>query len=116
MRLASAFPDDQKRVRDVAAEAQANLQLQASLRNALQTVPDPLVARATLADSLPHVPSGGQPRDVVAIFGGGTRMLRQLARISASVDGQLAEIALAVERGLAAGAGDRGREPQTAAR
>jgi hypothetical protein len=43
-------------------------------------------------------------------------MLRQLARISASVDGQLAEIALAVERGLAAGAGDRGREPQTAAR
>jgi len=116
IRLASAFPDDHKRVRDALGEANLNEQLQASLRRGLQNVPDPLAEGATLGDSLPRAAMGSQPRDAVSILEDCTRTLRQLARIGATVDGRLTEIAHAAERGLSVSDGEPGRKPKTAAR
>jgi Zn-dependent protease with chaperone function len=94
LRLAAANPNDQKRVRDAIDEADKNLPLQRNLRDALKTVPDPDTPATTLADSLRDEPAD---RNVARILADSNSMLRQLARASALLDGQLAEIALREE-------------------
>jgi Zn-dependent protease with chaperone function len=116
IRLASAFPDDEKRVVNALGEANTNEQLQVGLRSGLQNVPDPVAEHGTVADSLSRVATGGQPRTAVGILDDCTRMLRQLARVGAMVDGRLAEIALAAERTVPASGTQSSRTPKTAAR
>jgi len=115
IRLASVFPDDPKRARDAVSEANVNEQLQMGLRRDLQNIPDPFAENATLSDSLHRAPAGS-PRNAVTVLEEGMRLLRQLARIDAMVDGALAEFALAAERALSGTNRKLDAGPKTAAR
>jgi len=81
----------------------------------LQSIPDPLAENGTLADSLPRAPAGS-PRNAITVLEEGMRLLRQLARVDAMLDGRLAEFALAAERALAGSNGKVVADPKTAAR
>jgi hypothetical protein len=115
IRLASAFPEDEKRVVNALGEANANEQLQASLRSGLQNVPDPFAEQGTLAEMLSRSHAGDQPRTAVLVLNDCTRILRQLARVGAMVEGRLAEIALAAERTVPASDTESRPVPKAAA-